>query len=137
MHAWILISSCRSPSSLSPIITMFQILVQFTSALRNAVSSLRVACNDPHRYQWTRGWGKCLEQHVLRAARSSSSSRSTASSRGRRSSAGSGSRRNRGGADGRRANCSSTDDSLPGSNWNTRRPTAVSRAHRWSSGFLS
>ena len=47
-------------------------LIQFTSALRDAVSSLRVACDDPHPYVWTRGWEKCLEQHVLRALRPTS-----------------------------------------------------------------
>ena len=47
-------------------------LVQFTSALRDAVSSLRIACDDPHPYVWTRGWEKCLERHVLRAVRPTS-----------------------------------------------------------------
>ena len=44
-------------------------LVQFTSALRDAGSSLRIACDDPHPYLWTRGWGKCHERHVLRDVR--------------------------------------------------------------------
>ena len=44
-------------------------LVQFTSALRDAVSSLRVACDDLHPYLWTKGWEKWLERHVLRAVR--------------------------------------------------------------------
>ena len=47
-------------------------LVQFTSALRDAASSLRVACDDPHPYLWIKGWEKCLERHVLRAVRSAS-----------------------------------------------------------------
>ena len=47
-------------------------LVQFTSALRDAASSLRVACDDPHPYLWTKGWETCLERHVLRAVRSAS-----------------------------------------------------------------
>ena len=47
-------------------------LIQFTSALKDAVSSLRVTCDDPHPYLWTRGWGKCLERHVLRAVRPTS-----------------------------------------------------------------
>ena len=47
-------------------------LVQFTSALRDAVSSLRIACDDPHPYVWTRGWEKCLDRHVLRAVRPTS-----------------------------------------------------------------
>ena len=47
-------------------------LVQFTSALRDAVSSLRTACDDPRPYVWTRGWEKCLERHVLRAVRPTS-----------------------------------------------------------------
>ena len=34
-------------------------LVQFTSASRDAVSSLRVACDDTHPYLWTVGWEKC------------------------------------------------------------------------------
>ena len=47
-------------------------LVQFISALRDAVSSQRIACDDPHPYLWTRGWEKCLERHVLRAVRPTS-----------------------------------------------------------------
>ena len=47
-------------------------LIQFTSALKDAVSSLRIACDDPHPYVWTRGWEKCLERHVLRAVRPTS-----------------------------------------------------------------
>ena len=52
-------------------------LVQFKSALRDAVASLRVACDDPHPYLCTRGWGKCLERHVFRAVRSSAPQAST------------------------------------------------------------
>ena len=47
-------------------------LVQFTSALRDAASSLRVVCDDSHPHLWTKGWEKCLERHVLRAVRSAS-----------------------------------------------------------------
>ena len=47
-------------------------LVQFTSALRDAASSLRLACDNPHPYIWTKGWEKCLKRHVLRAVRSAS-----------------------------------------------------------------
>ena len=47
-------------------------LVQFTSASRDAVSALRIACDDPHPYLWTRGWEKCLERHILRAVRPTS-----------------------------------------------------------------
>ena len=47
-------------------------LVQFTFALRDAVSNLRVACDDPHPYLWTRGWEKCLERRILRAVRPTS-----------------------------------------------------------------
>ena len=43
-------------------------LVQFTSALRDAASSPRLACDDPHPYIWTTGWEKCLERHVLRCS---------------------------------------------------------------------
>lgn len=45
-------------------------LVQFTSALRDAVSSQGVACGDTHLS--TDCWEKCLERHVLRAVRSNS-----------------------------------------------------------------
>ena len=48
------------------------ILLQFTSALRDAASTLRLACDDVHPYIWTKGWEKCLERHVLRAVRSAS-----------------------------------------------------------------
>ena len=47
-------------------------LVQFTSAMRDAASSLRIACDDPHPIKWIRGWDKCLERHVMRAVRSAS-----------------------------------------------------------------
>ena len=47
-------------------------LVQFTSAMRDAASSLRIACDDPHPIEWIRGWDKCLERHVMRAVRSAS-----------------------------------------------------------------
>ena len=33
-------------------------LVQFTLALRDAVSSLRLACDDFHPRSWTKGWEK-------------------------------------------------------------------------------
>ena len=57
-----------------PQITLYMYeLVQFTSALRDAVSSLRVACDDLHPYLWTKGWEKWLERHVLRAVRPASS----------------------------------------------------------------
>ena len=42
-------------------------LVHFTSALRNAVESARVACDDTQSVDWTRGWGKVLECHILRS----------------------------------------------------------------------
>ena len=44
--------------------------VQFTSALRDAVSSLRLVCDDFHPLSKTKGWEQCIERHVLRAARS-------------------------------------------------------------------
>ena len=44
-------------------------LVQFTLALRDAVSSLRLVCDDFHPLSWTKGWEKCIERHVLRAVR--------------------------------------------------------------------
>ena len=44
-------------------------LVQFTSALLDAVSSLHLACDDFHPLSWTKGWEKCIECHVLRAVR--------------------------------------------------------------------
>ena len=44
-------------------------LVQFTSVLRDAVSSLRLARDDFHPLSWTKGWEKCIERHVLRAVR--------------------------------------------------------------------
>ena len=47
-------------------------LVQFTSALRDAASSLRLACDDPHPVLLTRGWEKSLERHTLRAVRAAS-----------------------------------------------------------------
>ena len=47
-------------------------LVQFISALRDAVSSQRITVDGPHPYLWTRGWEKCLERHVLRAVRPTS-----------------------------------------------------------------
>ena len=52
-------------------------LVEFTSAVRDVVASLRVAYDDPHSYLWTRGWEKCLERHVLRAVRSTAPQAST------------------------------------------------------------
>ena len=55
-------------------------LMQFTSALRDAVASLRVACDAPHPYLWTRGWEKYLERHVMRAVRSTTSQASTLTS---------------------------------------------------------
>ena len=33
-------------------------LVHFTSALRNAIESVRVACDDTESVAWTRGWEK-------------------------------------------------------------------------------
>ena len=47
-------------------------LVHFTSALRNAVESVRVACDDTHSIAWTRGWEKVLERHILRSVRTAS-----------------------------------------------------------------
>ena len=35
-------------------------LVQLTLALRDAVSSLRLACDDFHPLSWTEGWEKCI-----------------------------------------------------------------------------
>lgn len=46
-------------------------LVHFTSALRIAVEGVRVACDDTLP-EWTRGWEKVLERHVLRSVRASS-----------------------------------------------------------------
>ena len=47
-------------------------LVHFTSALRNAIESVRVACDDTESVAWTRGWEKVLERHVLRSVRAPS-----------------------------------------------------------------
>ena len=44
-------------------------LVHFTSALRNAVESVRVACDDANNRKWTRGWERVLERHILRSVR--------------------------------------------------------------------
>lgn len=44
-------------------------LVQFTSALRDAESSLRLACDDSHPLSWTKGWDKNMQRHVPRAVR--------------------------------------------------------------------
>ncbi|CAN0524126.1 unnamed protein product, partial [Laminaria digitata] len=44
-------------------------LVHFTTAIHDAVTSLRVACEDPHPIMWTQGWEGCLLRHILRAIR--------------------------------------------------------------------
>ena len=47
-------------------------LVHFKTALRTAVASMRVACDDHDPSQWTRGWETSLDRHVLRSVRHSS-----------------------------------------------------------------
>ena len=42
-------------------------LVEFTSALRDAASSLRLDCDDPHPSEWTSGLNNNLERHTMRA----------------------------------------------------------------------
>ena len=48
-------------------------LVKFTSALRDAVCSLRIACDDFHPLSWTKILKVCIERHVLRAVRPTAS----------------------------------------------------------------
>ena len=44
-------------------------LVHFTTAINDAVISLRVACEDSHPVLWTPGWEMCLQRHILRSIR--------------------------------------------------------------------
>lgn len=47
-------------------------IVYFTSAFRDAVASMRVACDNTHPELWILGWEKYLERHVRHGSRSAS-----------------------------------------------------------------
>ena len=60
------------PLPLTPDHHVSDLVLHLTSALRNALESARVACDDTDPVEWTRGWEKVLERHVLKSVRVSS-----------------------------------------------------------------